>query len=195
MMVQDGGAHRRSGSPLLCSILCCLSSLFLVRSCHSNPTYNHQELIGIGFQAKTEITSAFSRTHNIPPEMARPPGAPWIVVGPGGHRRRRRERKQKRRCQVGLLARLRKQPYRPLLPSIFLTNARSLVNEMDELQSQIAYKCLIHECCLLIVSESWLRPHILDATVEQAGCTLHRYDWTKGSLRQTPQKPTSPTTH
>ncbi|KAK1901194.1 A disintegrin and metalloproteinase with thrombospondin motifs 7 [Dissostichus eleginoides] len=41
----------------------------------------------------------FQRNHNIPDEVARSPGSPWIVVGPGRRRRRRRERKQKRGCR------------------------------------------------------------------------------------------------
>lgn len=171
------------GSQLLCTFLCflCTFCLFLTHSCISKLIYNRQNLIDIGFQAKMEIASAFTETHNIPPEIARPPGAPWIVVGPSRHRRRRKERKQKRGCQAGLLARLRKQPHRPPLPSILLMNARSLANKMDELQSRIAYNHLIRECCLLIVSETWLHPQIPNATVELAGRTLHRHDRTEAS--------------
>lgn len=135
------------GSPLLCTLLCflCLFNFLRTHICHSNPFYSRLDLIGIGFQAKTGITRAFSRTHNIPPEIARPPGAPWIVVG-SSRCRRRRERKQKHGCCAGRLAQLRKQPHRLPLPSIFLTNARSLANKIDELQSQIAYNRLIREC-------------------------------------------------
>ena len=52
---------------------------------------------------------------------------------------------------------------------------------MNELQSQIAYNHFVRECCLLIVSESWLRPHIPDATVELAGRTIHCQDRTEAS--------------
>ena len=41
---------------------------------------------------------------------------------------------KKRGCRAGLLARLRKQPLKPLIPSIFLTNARSIVHKIDELE-------------------------------------------------------------
>lgn len=48
---------------------------------------------------------------------------------------------------------------------------------MDDLQSHIAYNRLIHECCLLIVSETWLRLQIPNAT----GRTIHCFDWTEVS--------------
>jgi len=65
------------------SFICLLVTL----PCRSNPIYSHQDLILIGFQAKMDITSTFSQTHNIPPEIARPSGTPWIVIGPGRRRR------------------------------------------------------------------------------------------------------------
>ena len=74
-----------------------------------------------------------------------------------------------------------RMPHRLPLLSIFLTNARSLVNKIDELQSQIAYNHYIHDCCLLIVSESWLCPYIPSATVELAGHTFHHCDRTEAS--------------
>ncbi|GLD68261.1 collagen alpha-1(XXVIII) chain-like protein [Lates japonicus] len=43
-------------------------------------------MIDIGLQFNTEVTSAFTWAHNIPREIARPPGAPWIVVRPSGRR-------------------------------------------------------------------------------------------------------------
>ena len=171
------------GSPLPVHLVVVLMSLCLLVTlpCHSNPIYSRHELILIGLKAKMDITSTFTRTHNISSEIARPPGAPWIVIGSGRRRRRRRERRQKRGCRGGLLARLRNRPHRPPLPSIFLANARSLANKMDELQSRITFDNFVRECCLLIVSESWLRPHIPDATVELAGRTIHRHDRTRAS--------------
>ena len=90
-MTQDG-AHTVAaarGSPLPVhlfvffifnmSFICLLVTL----PCRSNPIYSHQDLILIGFQAKMDITSTFSWTHNIPPEIARPSGAPGIVIGQG----------------------------------------------------------------------------------------------------------------
>ncbi|XP_029968921.1 uncharacterized protein C12orf56 homolog isoform X3 [Salarias fasciatus] len=58
------------------------------------------------------VSSNFPRTLNIPDWIARPAGSPWIVVGSG------------RRCRAGLMARLKKQPFKPSVPSLFLSNAR-----------------------------------------------------------------------
>ncbi|KAK1893548.1 Protein translocase subunit SecA 1 [Dissostichus eleginoides] len=94
----------------------------------------------------------------IPDEVARSPGSPWIVVGTGRRRRRRRERKQKRGCRSGLLLRLRKQPHKPPLPSIYLTNARSIVHKTDDLELQLSGTSYVGECCVLIITETWLHP-------------------------------------
>ncbi len=107
-----------------CIFVCFLVCFLFVASVKHN--YSHQDLLDIGFQHKITVTHDFYRTHNIPKDIARPPGSPWIVVGPGRRRRRRRERKQKQGSRAGLLARLRKQPHKPPLPSMFLTNARSI---------------------------------------------------------------------
>ncbi len=111
---------------LLFLLLCVF--LFITSVKHN---YSRQELLDIGFQHKITVTHDFYRTHNIPKDFTRPPGSPWIVVGLGGRHRRRRERKQKRGCRASLLIRLRKQPYKPPLPSMFLTNARSMAHKMD----------------------------------------------------------------
>ncbi|MEQ2171787.1 hypothetical protein GOODEAATRI_014249, partial [Goodea atripinnis] len=52
---------------------------------HSNPIYSRQDPIDIGFQAKMDITSTFSQTHNIPQEIVRSLGTSWNVIGPGKH--------------------------------------------------------------------------------------------------------------
>lgn len=52
--------------------------------------------------------------------------------------RQKRHRKQKHECWSGLLAGLRRQPQKPLLPTIFLTNASSVSNKVDKLNLQIS---------------------------------------------------------
>lgn len=114
--------------------------------------------------------------HNIPPEIARTSGALWIVIGSAKKRRRRKERKQKRRCRSGLLARLKRQPFKPSLPSIFLTNARSVVKKIEELNLLLAAQPIARDCCVLVVTEIWLRKGIPDTSVWLAGHTMHRSD-------------------
>ncbi len=120
------------GSPFLC-ILMCLLCVWCSYT-HTNWIYSRQDLLDIGFQYKVPISSDFHHEHNIPMEAARPPGSPWIVFGHGKRRRRRREHKQKRGCRAGLLAKLRKNPHKPPLPSLLLTNARSVVTKTDNLE-------------------------------------------------------------
>ncbi|KAI3361983.1 hypothetical protein L3Q82_012334, partial [Scortum barcoo] len=85
-------------------------------------------------------------------------------------RRRRRHRKQKRGRRGGLRA----------LPSLFLTNARSLfVNKMDEMKLRIVSAKI--DSCVAIVTETWLDNNIPDAAVELAGRSLLRADRTAAS--------------
>ncbi|KAL6490208.1 hypothetical protein MHYP_G00005530 [Metynnis hypsauchen] len=98
----------------------------------ANPTYSRQDLLSIGLQHNQAVTSEFLDAHSIPEEIARTPGAPRFVVGSSRPYRQRRHRKQKRGCWSGLTARLKRQPHKPALPSVFLTNARAITNELDE---------------------------------------------------------------
>lgn len=167
----DAVAH---SSPYLCILLCLLC---VVRSStYTTEHYSRHDLLDIGFQLKMTISSDFHRTHNIPDEIARPAGSPWIVIRSERQRRRWHERKQKRGCRAGLLARLRKQPLKPLLPSLYLTNARPMVYKTDDLEIQLAGNRYVRDCCVLIITETWLRTKIPDATVQLAGRTLHRWD-------------------
>ncbi|KAK0137703.1 hypothetical protein N1851_026097 [Merluccius polli] len=144
-------------------------------------TYTRQTLLSIRDQHQIPVSSDFHHTHNIPDEIARPPGSPPIVVRSRRRRRGRRERKQKRGCRSGIMLRLRKQPHKPPLPSLYLSNARSLVQETDDLELQLAGNRYVRDCCVLIITETWLHPDIPDASVQLAGRTLLCWDRTKDS--------------
>nr|XP_057929088.1 uncharacterized protein LOC131129485 [Doryrhamphus excisus] len=139
------------------------------------------DLVDIGYRHKLAVCRDFHRRHNIPDELARPMGAPWIVVGSGKRRRRRREHKQKRGRRSGLLLRLRNNPHKPPLPSLYLTNARSITHKKDDLELQLEGNRYIRDCCVLIITETWLKPTIPDASVQLAGRSLHRWDRTEDS--------------
>ena len=47
---------------------------------------------------------------------------------------------------------------------------------MDDLEIELAGNRYVRECCVLIIPETWLHTQIPDATVQLAGCTLHRWD-------------------
>lgn len=124
---------------------------------HANIRYNRQELLDIGFQHKLPVLREFQRDHNIPDKVARSPGSPWIVVGPGRRRRRRRERKQKRGCRSGLLLRLRNQPHKPPLPSMYLTNARSIEHKRTIWNYNSPETPTF---VTVVITETWLHPQI-----------------------------------
>lgn len=111
-----------------------------------HPFYSRHELLIVGLQCEQAVTSDFVHLNNIPEEIARTPGSPWIVVGSNKRRRRRRYRKQKRGCRSGIFARLKRRPHKPPLPSMLLTNARSIVNKIDELNLWISSDKLITDC-------------------------------------------------
>ena len=167
-----------SSSPVWCFVFMFLYSFFclLVNICEANYVYSRQDLIDFGWQQKLSVTRNFQWTHKIPEDIARLPGSPWIVGGPSKRRRRRRDRKQKRGSRAGLLTRLRKQPHKPPLPSIFLTNARSITHKMDELELHVTANHLIRNCCVMIITETWLHPLIPDAAVRLADRSIHRQD-------------------
>lgn len=54
---------------------------------------------------------------------------------------------------------------------------------MDELQLelQLAGNCSVKDCCVLVITETWLNPGIPDASVQLAGRSLHRWDRTEDS--------------
>lgn len=83
---------------------------------------------------------------------------------------RRRERRQKQGCRAGML---QKQPYKLQLPSLFLTNARSMANKTDEL--------IIKGSCILFTAETWHHSYIPDSAIELTGYTVQHHDRTSAS--------------
>lgn len=119
----------------------------------------------------------------IPPEITRPsPGTPSATVG---RRRRRCERRRKRGKRAGVWARLKANPFYPPLPAIFLSNARSIRNKMDEIRLQLTTQRAICNCCCMIFSETWLDSTTPDAAIELAGRTAYRADRTADSGKKT----------
>lgn len=131
------------GSPFQCFFSVIFCFLFMAICLDNilpgaNNIYSWHNLLRIEMLSERAITAEFLCSHDIPTDIARSPDSPWIIIPAGRRGRRHRQRKQKRGCKAGALARLRKQPHKPLLPSIFLTNARSLDNKMDELRLLVA---------------------------------------------------------
>lgn len=121
--------------------------------------------------------------HNIPSELVRPPGSPWITLPAAKRQRRRCERRQKRVCRAGIRARLGRDPHKPPLPSLFVTNARSLTNKIDELELITSTQKTIQDCCVMVITETWLKPAIPAEAIQLAGRVAHRADRTADSSK------------
>lgn len=79
------------------------------------------------------------------------------------------------------MLRLRKQPHEQALPSLYLSNARSLVLKMDDLELLLPGNRYARDCCVMIITKTWLHSDIPDASMQLAGPTLLRGDRTKHS--------------
>ncbi|KAI3369575.1 hypothetical protein L3Q82_024384 [Scortum barcoo] len=103
----------------------------------------------------------------------------WALLGrllaaPGGHRtgasaarrtegkRKRCARKQKRGKWGGLLARLKANAGRPPIPSLFLSNVRSLDNKLDLLRLRLGVSREMRNCAVLCLTETWLNDNMMD---------------------------------
>lgn len=98
----------------------------------------------------------------IPPELqwtTRTPTTPLLWP-----KRQRRHHKQNR---GSLRTRLHARPHRPALPSLLLTNARSLTNKIDVIWLRIVSRRM--DSCVAIFTKTWLDNNIPNAAVELAG--------------------------
>ena len=77
--------------------------------------------------------------------------------------------------------RLRQRSFRPPLPSLFLGNARSLPNKVDELTCNIQTRRDYRECSVFCFTETWLSSDIPDSAIQPPGFTVYRADRTAES--------------
>lgn len=163
-----------SSSPVWCFFAWFLS--LLVAICQAEHAYRCQDLIKIGPWCRVAITSN-SWAHNIAEDISHTPGPGWIVFGTERQRRRQRSKDRKQRR----MSRLKRQPHRPPLPNIILSNVRSIVHKMNEMELLLVSNKSVRDCCVLLISETWLHPMIPDTAVQLAGRTLHHLDQSKDS--------------
>lgn len=114
-------------APFLCFVRLFLYVLyvFVTTFCWTNNAYSWNNLPKIEIQSEQCVTTDFLHSHKITEDIARTPGSLWITIPAARRRRWRRERKQKQGSRAGALMRLCKEPHKPLLPSICLTNTTS----------------------------------------------------------------------
>ncbi|KAL0147043.1 hypothetical protein M9458_057567 [Cirrhinus mrigala] len=91
-------------------------------------------------------------------------------------RRRRCERGRKRGKHGGVRARLRANPTRPALPTLMLSNVRSLENKLDEIQLSRSTEHEARDCCVFVFTETWLNDKTPDYAIQLHGLTCCRVD-------------------
>ena len=107
--------------------------------------------------------------------LCKPP-SPSLGKGWLRRRRKRCERRCKRGKRAGVRARLRANSSRPALPSILLSNVRSLENKLDYIRLQRTTQRGTRDCCVCVFTETWLNDRVPDAAIQLDGLTSHRAD-------------------
>ncbi|XP_058625097.1 uncharacterized protein LOC131536285 [Onychostoma macrolepis] len=74
--------------------------------------------------------------------------------------RRRHKRCERGRKCGGIRARLRENPTRPALPTLMLSNVRSLENKLDLIQLSRSTQRETRDCCVFVFTETWLKDNI-----------------------------------
>ncbi len=91
-------------------------------------------------------------------------------------RRRRCERGQNRGKRRGIRARLRANPTSPAIPSLMLSNIRSLENKLDLIQISPSTQHETRDCCVFVFTETWLNDNIPDSAIQLHGLSCCRAD-------------------
>ncbi len=91
-------------------------------------------------------------------------------------RRKRCERGRKRGKRGGIRARLRANPTRPALPTLMLSNVRSLENKLDLIQLSRSTQQEARDCCVFVFTETWLNDNIPDSAIQLNRLTCCRSD-------------------
>ncbi|KAK0140570.1 hypothetical protein N1851_022449 [Merluccius polli] len=88
---------------------------------------------------------------------------------------------RKRGTRGGVLVRLRRRIHRSALPSLILSNVRSLPNKLDELSMLLGNQRDFRDAAAICLTESWLSEAVPDSAVQLDGFSLHRADRTSDS--------------
>uniref|UniRef100_A0A1A8GH13 Reverse transcriptase domain-containing protein n=1 Tax=Nothobranchius korthausae TaxID=1143690 RepID=A0A1A8GH13_9TELE len=112
--------------------------------------------------------------------LLREPGLDGSALPDASGRRRaprkRCARKRKRGKRAGVCNRLKTNSTRPALPSIILSNVRSLDNKLDYIRLQQATQREVRDCCVFIFTETWLSDRVPDAAIQLNGLASFRAD-------------------
>lgn len=152
-----------------------ISSIFAQSSC-ANYSYSRQALLdihvhylNIGFGHPFDF-------NQLSPEVIWTSGPSESLLLTRRSQHRCRDRKQWRGKIGGLRAKLRLNPHRMALHSIFLANVCSLPGKLDELKIWVLTQKGLMDCNLMFFTETWLNSHVANSVVELEDRALFRAD-------------------
>lgn len=111
---------QRSHLGALVFVFLCVFLSAQTATCWAKISFSRQDLLEIGLKCEQTISMEFTSRENIPTELARPPGSQWLPII------KSRRRRKCRGDRGGPINRLKRNPHRPAIPSLFLSNVRSL---------------------------------------------------------------------
>lgn len=83
--------------------------------------------------------------------------------------RKQCERRRKHGKRGGVRDRLRANPMRPALPTLMLSNVRSLENKLDIIQLSRSTQYEVRDCCMFVFTETWFNENIPDSAIQLQG--------------------------
>ncbi len=141
--------------------------------------YDRQSLLDIGNAYKYELSPAAAEKLQglcllLEPDLET---AGSLTDAIRARRQRKRcERGRKRGKRRGIRARLRANPTRPALPTLMLSNVRSLENKLDLIQLTRSTQHEARDCCVFVFTETWLNDNIPDSAIQLNKLTCYRAD-------------------
>ncbi len=138
--------------------------------------YDCQSLLDIGNAYKYELSPAAAEKLQglcllLEPDLETA-GSPTDAICA----RRRRKWCERGRKRGGIRARLRANPTRPALPTLMLSNVRSLENKLDLIQLTRSIQHEARDCCVFVFTETWLNNNIPDSAIQLNKLTCYRAD-------------------
>ena len=130
-----------------------LLSLLLTNAEPFRITYGRHQLLQLGLTTQLQWTPPT----DFPLECLRPTEQRLARI------------KKKHGSRGGIKRRVRARGSKPPLPTIDLSNVRSLRNKIDELHASTQYLYEYRDSCLLCFSETWLNPTVIDDSLSLPG--------------------------
>ncbi len=141
--------------------------------------YDRQSLLDIGNAYKHELSPVAAEKLQGLCLLLKPDLETAASPTDATHTRRRRkrcERGRKHGKRGGIQARLRANPTRPALPTLMLSNVRSLENKLDLIQLSRSTQHEARDCCVFVFTETWLKDNIPDSAIQLNRLTCYRAD-------------------